>query len=388
MLLATAAPADTDISNAFAAGKIRANFNVRYEGVDQDNALQDASGLTLRTRLGYETGRLNGFSVMLEFEDSRIVFDQDDFTVGPTGFNPGQYSVIADPETTELDQGYLQYQGVGNAVTVKLGRQVIALDGQRFIGHVGWRQDRQTFDAATIHYTPRKGLNLTYGYINQRNRIFAEDADMDSKDHLLNGSYVTPLGTVKAYAYLLESDSVTENALDTFGVMFFGSTAIDKVSLLYAFELATQESTIGATNFDAEYLLAEVGAEFPRVTVKLGYELLGSDGGNYGFSTPLATLHKFNGWADQFLATPTVGLEDLYLSVNGKLQEFEWQLVYHDFEADSPATDLGEEVNLLVTRKFAERYTVGLKYAAYDAGDVTSGKVDTDKLWVWLNVTF
>ena len=28
--------------------------------------------------------------------------------------------------------------------------------------------------------------------------------------------------------------------------------------------------------------------------------------------TPLATLHKFDGWADLFLTTPNKGLQDLY----------------------------------------------------------------------------
>jgi hypothetical protein len=48
----------------------------------------------------------------------------------------------------------------------------------------------------------------------------------------------------------------------------------------------------------------EVGTTVASVNVKVGYELLGSDNGEYGFATPLATLHKFNGWADQFLGTP------------------------------------------------------------------------------------
>jgi hypothetical protein len=51
-----------------------------------------------------------------------------------------------------LDQGYLQY--AKDDLTVKFGRQVIILDNYRYVGHVGWRQDRQTFDALTIntHY--------------------------------------------------------------------------------------------------------------------------------------------------------------------------------------------------------------------------------------------
>jgi hypothetical protein len=33
-----------------------------------------------------------------------------------------------------------------------------------------------------------------------------------------------------------------------------------------------------------------------------------------GFTTPLATLHKFQGWADKFLTTPVNGLADLYVN--------------------------------------------------------------------------
>ena len=50
-----------------------------------------------------------------------------------------------------------------------------------------------------------------------------------------------------------------------------------------------------------------------------GYELLGSDDGKVAFNTPLATKHKFNGWADKFLGTPKEGLEDVYLTAKGKV---------------------------------------------------------------------
>ena len=34
--------------------------------------------------------------------------------------------------------------------------------------------------------------------------------------------------------------------------------------------------------------------------------------GTIGFSTPLATLHKFQGFADVFLTTPASGITDAY----------------------------------------------------------------------------
>ena len=47
--------------------------------------------------------------------------------------------------------------------------------------------------------------------------------------------------------------------------------------------------------------------------------------------------------------------------------------------------DLGDEINLLAAKKFGKNYTVGLKYSAYSAGDV---KKDTDKVWLWTELTF
>ncbi|MCU7921481.1 MAG: alginate export family protein [Candidatus Thiodiazotropha sp. (ex Dulcina madagascariensis)] len=376
-------------TEALTGGKVYGDFRLRYETVDQDNAAKDADALTLRTRLGYVTGSVSGFSATAEFEDSRVVGGIDDYTVGPTGFNPGEFSVIADPETTELDQGFVQYES--GLVAAKLGRQVITLDNHRFVGHVGWRQDRQTFDAFTLKITPVEDLSLTYGYLGQRNRIFAEVADIDSKDHLFNASYKTPVGKVTGYAYLLEVDNNTDNSLDSYGISLNGATNSGSVKVLYTAEYATQEFESGATKRDADYYLLEGGIVFSGITAKLGYEVLGSDDGLYGFATPLATLHKFNGWSDQFLGTPAQGLEDIYVSVGGKIADGKWgkwAFVYHDFSANesTPGVDnLGSEIDLLYAMKFAKHYSTGIKYANYSADDI---KVDADKLWIWLGASF
>ena len=140
--------------------------------------------------------------------------------------------------------------------------------------------------------------------------------------------------------------------------------------------------------FDADYLLLEAGAVFNGITAKVGYEVLGSDDGAYGFATPLATLHKFNGWADQFLGTPAQGLVDTSVSLAGKVAGGGWMVVYHDFAADKASDtvdDLGSELDLQYSRKYAKNYYAGIKYAAY-SGD--SGRVDADKLWLWVGAKF
>ncbi|MFB2705277.1 alginate export family protein [Marinobacter shengliensis] len=388
--LALATPAlaaEHSLHDALSNGQVSGDVRLRYEAVDQDNALKDADALTIRTRLGYTTGSYHGVTGVLEFEDSRTVMGLDDYN-NTQGKNT-DYSVIADPETTEVDQAYLQYSG--GDVTARAGRQVIVYDNQRHVGHVGWRQDRQTFDGVRLTYAPTSLLTLDYAYLNQRNRIFAEAQDLATKDHLLNLGYQTGFGKLSAYAYLLEVDDGTNNGLDTVGLRFAGDYDLESVKLIYAAKYARQEAKSGATEFDADYYSLKAGAGVKGITIALTYEVLGSDDGNYGFATPLATLHAFNGWTDQFLATPAGGLEDISLTVSGALAGGRWAFVYHDFSANesTPAVDdLGDEWGVAYNRGFAEHYTAGIKYARYSAGDSAAGKVDTNKLWLTLGVTF
>ncbi len=368
-------------------GKSYGDLRLRYEGVEQDNSARNASGLTLRTRLGFSTAQFKGFSSTVEFEDSRVVAGVDDYknTLGLGN----QYSAVADPETTELDQALLQYKT--KDLTAKVGRQVLTFDNHRFVGHVGWRQDRQTFDGASFNYTGIDNLSVNYSYLNQRNRIFAQSKDISASDHLVNLSYKTTHGVITGYSYLLEQDSKGDNGLDTYGVRFSGSANKGNSKYLYSAEYAIQESQIGAIEYDASYLLLEAGAVFKGITAKLGYEVLGSDNGNYGFSTPLATLHKFNGWADQFLATPKQGLTDISLALSGKVAQGTWNITYHDFSSEEPGAgldDLGSELDLAYVVKFAKHYNAGIKYAAYQAGGTEFNKVDTDKLWLWVGASF
>jgi hypothetical protein len=183
-------------------------------------------------------------------------------------------------------------------------------------------------------------------------------------------------------------DNNTDNSLDTYGMSFNGKRKVNDLSLLYAAEFATQDNN---DQFDTDYVFVEAGVSVSGVTTKLAYEVLGSDGGQKGFATPLATLHKFNGWADTFLATPDAGLEDINLSLSGSLGGGKWLLSYHDFSADTAlngADDLGDELNLQYTRKFNKTFSGGVKLANYSAGDAVFQKVDTDKFWLWAGAKF
>ncbi|MDX2320698.1 MAG: alginate export family protein, partial [Moritella sp.] len=284
---------------------------------------------------------------------------------------------------------YLQYKYAG--LTAKGGRQIMTFDNHRFVGHVGWRQDRQTFDGLGLSYNISDVVQLDYAYIDQRNRIFAEAKDVNSKDNLINASYKTGLGKLTGYAYLLEEDKDIDNGIDTYGIRFSGDTKLAETKVLYTAEYAMQDTDEMGVSYSTNYLALEAGAVFAGFTAKLGYELLGSDDGKYGFATPLATLHKFNGWSDQFLTTPTQGLADIYASVSGKVAGATLTLAYHDFSADESSStidDFGSEIDAAYVMPLTKNYKVGLKYASYFAGDSATNKVDTSKVWLWLNATF
>ncbi len=373
----TAHAEDDAFITALKGGTPLLNMRLRYEEVDSEAAVEDAQALTLRTRLGYQSGKLHGFDVMGEFEDTRIVGKVDNFAPHLNG-----YPVIADPEVTELNRAAIRYSGSNalEGLVATYGRQRIIYDNARFVGNVGWRQDEQTFDGAKVDYGVGD-VTVSAAYLTQVNGITPKfDANVSST--LLNASWAAaPGGTLTAYGYLLETDNVPDSDNDTYGLRYAGAFDLDAVKLLLTLEGAQQEVEAG----DTDYVFAEVGAQVAGVTVKLAQEVLGSDDGVVAFQTPLATKHAFNGWADQFLGTPADGLEDTFVTVSGKLAGFKLAAVYHDFQSNEGSTDYGTETDLLVARPIGKHYVVGLKYADYSADEFGA---DTSKYWAWAELTF
>ena len=130
---------------------------------------------------------------------------------------------------------------------------------------------------------------------------------------------------------------------------------------------------------DADYLSVGIGPKFGKTLVTLNYEVLGGDG-NYGFSTPLATLHAFNGWADMFLGTPANGLVDTFIKVVHPFAGFKCVFMAHDFQADEGDADYGREYDAVLSRAINKKVSVGVKAALYDAEDHGT---DTTKIWLW-----
>jgi len=357
----------SDVKTWIGDGKLILNERLRYEFVDQDGLL-DANAITLRSRIGWQTADSNGWVLGVDFEDVRAL-NEDDYNMA--GLNPGGAgrAVVADVETTELNQGFVSYSNEGYGA--KIGRQRIVLDDARFVGNVGWRQNEQTYDAAMFSYAAGE-IALKYAYIDRVNRIFGDDhpaGNFNSESHILNASFA-PGKTFKVvgYGYFLEFDDAAALSSDTIGLRVQGSADLaEGLKLNYFASYARQSdngSSPAAASYDSDYIAAEGKFAFSGVSLGIGYELLGSDNG-VSFKTPLATLHKFNGWADVFLGTPGSGLQDMYAVFGVKLGSIPITVVYHDFESDVGGTDFGSEIDFVVSRKFTDGLTGVFKFADY-----------------------
>jgi hypothetical protein len=407
-LFASSAVADglSPIAGALGEWKPIIDARLRYEWVDQEPKTTfpvTANATTLRARLGFETGKAWNTSLLAEGEFVTPL--ESNYRDDPAVPKNVIYPVVADPEAYELNRVQLTNTSIINT-TIFLGRQRINLDDQRFVGASGWRQNEQTFDALRIVNKPGGGnftIDLTYS--NRVNRVYGDDSPQGVyKGDLFFGNlaYQFSFGKLSAFSYLLDFDPIptptvpaalnpARVATETFGVRFAGERPLSKFKIGYAFSYAKQDDygsnpLVTSANphaLENDYFLGEISATYKQFTFLLGDEILAGNG-TTGFSTPLATLHKFQGWVDKFLTTPPNGIDDRYATFTtlfkgvGPLDTLTLVAAYHTYESDRLGIDYGDELNLSVAGKY-QRFTGMLKYGDYHQGDPAFR--DTKKFW-------
>ncbi len=380
----------SELGKAFSEGTFSVNLRYRFELVDQEGIFLKAKASTVRLRLGYGTEKFVGFSLYADMELIRVM--------GREGYNSTdngkrEYPVVADPKDTELNQAFLSYTGI-KGLEFTLGRQRIKLDNDRFIGNVGWRQNEQTYDAIRFTSTIIPMATITFIHISNVNRIFgahhSSRSDIDLNTSVLHVSYNFPIGKITAYNHFFDNQDVPETSHQNLGIRFTGNRRVsESVRLLYTLEYANQSRfKEGAVGLNESYGFVELGFSAKNFTLKGGYESLGGNG-THAFSTPLATLHAFNGWADVFLSTPTHGLVDKYISfniqLNTELRPLTFKAVYHIFESDMDKLDYGHELDLLAQITLKKDFLVFVKYANYQTKGYAA---TTKKFWAGFQYSF
>ena len=365
-------------------GDIWFQARLRNEYVDQDNGLDSANAATLRSVAGFETPTYSGWRFLAEAENVLAVDDRYNSTTN----GEVDYSVVADPQDTELNRVLVSYSGLPDT-QIKIGRQRLILDNARFVGNVGWRQNEQTFDALMVRNQSLPDTLVHVAYIDKVRRIFGPDSPMgrtNMSSPIVNVKYSGfENWQVSGYGYFLEFDDMPENSNKTIGMRITGTKDIGRARLSLLLEAADQSPyKDGLNNIDARYIHARLSNNFGAFAAGFGVELLSGDG-SYGFQTPLATLHAFNGWTDQFLNTPSDGLVDRYLTLSGKLNGIALKATYHDFGSDEDSLDYGREIDFVANRKINDRWSLGFKLADFQADQRGT---DTRKIWLYAQFSY
>lgn len=392
------------VTGALSEAKPLADVRLRSERVDQDPLAEDADAVTLRARLGFETGKAWETSLLAEGEfvwPLKTDYRPDNAVLTKTTF-----PVVADPESYEVNRLQLTNTSLP-MTTITLGRQRILLDDHRFVGNSGWRQDEQTFDALRVVNKSIANFTIDATYSNQANRVNGPESPQGryrGDFYFANLAYQFPVGKLSAFDYTLDFDPLTNfpgltaaqraplnpirASTQTLGLRFAGEQRLAKIKIAYVASYAKQRDT-GDNPFDVSlgYKLGELTGTYRQFSLGAGYEVLEGNG-TVGFSTPLATLHKFQGWADKFLTTPANGIEDLYFTAGvtwkgvGPLDTLAILGAYHEYDAEHVDADYGSELNAQVQAKW-HRFTATLKYADYSQGLPAVAR-DTSKMWFQL----
>ncbi len=373
---------------------------LRWENVDTPT--KDADAVTLRLRSGFELKHApSHLSILAEAEGTLEIGDHfNGLAFVPAKARPA-YAIVADPANVELNRLQIQYRTKQLGLTI--GRQRINLDDQRWVGAVGWRQNEQTFDAVRgeANYGP---VMADVTYARSQRTIYGHDAGArtayDGDFWFLQAGVKQGPVTVKGFAFLLDYDAkeqvgplaITLADTQTYGARATAALPLGKkVKLNLIGSYARQQGwKDNPAKYHADYVNAEAGLATHGFTATGGYEKLGSDtrsGKGIALQTPMATLHKFNGWADLFLTTPAAGLEDVYTGlakVFPKAKGLTLNVTWHDFHSDIGHVKYGEEWDASVGFK-VRKVALLAKYADYKAKGFG---VDTTKFWLEADYAF
>ncbi len=381
-------------------------FRPRYEYVDVDGSSKDAANaLTIRTKIGVKIGKVlgvDGLFAQLEGIDVSAVVD--DFYPEKTG-----YETVLDPHNDRMTQAFIGYK-YGNYVFIA-GRKYVTIDDHRFIGNVNWRQMPQSLGVVAIAGSPIENLNFLLAGVYERKGIvdgLNVDWHMDKMPIVLDINYkLIPELKLKGFAYLLT------DIHNTYGIKASGSINISGIKFSYLGEYAKQTDPYEKDNLntkpdiDTDYYRVKLGAAYSGFFGNVMYTYFGdADGKDAGFSTPLATLHKFDGWSDVLLKGAAkgfkYGLKELCVSAGYKSKSIgKFMVAYLTFDADKDqvelgnSTDIGSEVDVLYAKKLTKRLSFLAKAAFYSAddgyvftGNKIAGTKDVTKYWLQLNYKY
>lgn len=362
--------------------QLRPRFEFRhgYKTLFPDNT-DPAAFVSQRTRLnfGYKTEKLHFY---LSPQDVRVWGDVPQLN-------------IADENEISLHQAWAEVLLVSD-FSLKVGRQEIIYDDQRFLGNVDWAQQGRSHDAAVLKYEP-SSMKLHFG------AAYNQDGESLTGNVLTKNTYksLQYIWLHKDWSKISASFLLLNNGLqyvdeidDTKNDTRYSQTAglhlkamLDKFNfssnLYYQFGKDISDNSLEAylLSLEALYSVTE------NIHIGLGGEVQSgneygapSNGKNKAFNPLYGTNHKFNGFMDYFYVgnhLNNVGLVDLFGNVKYSFnKKANITAVFHQFYAaeavgDQLSKDLGFELDLVTSLTLNEFVGLQAGYSQFFASEAT-----------------
>ena len=382
-----------------------------------DIAAFKAPALSLRARAAHQeqqtTGSAASYRLRLSWQqplhktiEAKIAFDhiatywQDRHS---DGVRINSMPVIPDAPSTQINEAWLN--GHWKALELKVGKQRLSLNNQRHIGSNGFWQDEQTFSATQLNYTVGMTTNINVSYLSKAYRISGPQAEafLKPSDHnyqalngfrpqelqgqhdlktLVGAFNTTILDTHKVGGYYIDNDNLTAPALNyrSYGATYQWKKALGSAKAAFEADLSLQERK-NISHIPYTRIRGELNNR--RWHFALEQEQLGSKS-ETPYITPMASLHDFQGFADQFLSTPSQGITDHSIQARYALSGYKATVTGHHFTNYSSSHYLGKELDVDIKLPDFHQLKTHLRYAYFAA---PASLQDIQRLFLTISIT-
>ncbi len=387
LLVCSAAHSEEAPLAALPFGEIDIDFRYRFEYVTNGLPVKDAYASTLLSRFVFASSSWKNLSIDLNVDN---VLNIGNDLYNSTRNGKTNRAVVPDPDGTDLNIARVNFDGIKNT-RLSIGRQRIVLDDARFIGNRPWRQNEQTYDAARAQYDDGL-IQADYSFSNQVNRPNGPSsgnplARLTGRVHALSAgtSAAAPVQLRLGYYNLDFGDRPAlsqETASISLGWAAQSGPLRPELFGRYAYQ-TNSDSRLGS--YSSNYLQFTFGLHFTEeLFLRLDHARLGAaDPIGLPFSTPLANLHRYQGWAAVFSATPFFGVVDSNVQLDWNKNTWTTTLRYHVFESEKGSSRYGNEIDAAVGKEITDGVDVTFTAAHYGAKNFFE---DTTRLWLTVAV--
>jgi hypothetical protein len=376
------------IADSIARGRFTLELRPRYNRIAESDKPLRTEGGTVRLTAGLETAPIQATRLVVEAIHTHHV--DPHFNDNGANINASPYPLLPDPRYTGMNRVYVEYGGLEDA-KVRVGRQRVRLDNQRWISDNDFRQIPQLFDGISAVHEGLPNWQLYGAYFGHVRTT--SGAGNDLKLTLLHAAWnPAPGHYVSFYGYFHDQPQngaftgFADNSYRVIGARFEGNAsrwiAMQGIDLPFEAEYAMQRPFAGGdARINADYWRVGGGVAWRETVVRADYETKESNRGVYGLQMPLTDFYAFNGWTLNFYNTPRQGLRDKWATLRQGWRDFTLYAEYHRFRSDYADLDFGKELDVGLTYAWNDNTTLRFQHARYDPGR-GSGDATIRKTWI------